>query len=103
MHGHQPMGAEIFEHPDGLVRSHVDVAKGFRMISADGQQGDFGLAAGGNILEPFEVSAVSRVVDSAAEVLEDKSAVAAMVIAQHPSAPVFAGRECYLPVTVREA
>ena len=100
VHGDEMFGAEIFEGFHGLVGAHVDFAKGFRMIRADGQQRDFGRDAAANFFEAVKVGAVAGVINAAALMFQNKSAVAAMLIAQGARAPMFAGREGDLPIVV---
>ena len=56
-----------------------------------------------DFLEAVEIGAVARVIDAPALVFQHKPAVAAMMVAQHARAPVFAGREGHLPVALAEA
>ena len=65
MHWHEPSGAKVPEDFDGLVGSHVQVAEGLRMVSADGQEGDFGPAVLTDLLKAVEIGAVAGVVDAA--------------------------------------
>ena len=41
VHRHKNLGAQIPERLHRLIRPHVDVAETFRVIRANGQQGDF--------------------------------------------------------------
>ena len=102
MHRDEPARAQIFEDFHGFVGAHVDVAEGFGVVSANGQQGNFRRAVSANILEAVEIGAVARVINAAALVLQDKTAIAAMIITQDASAPVLAGGQCDFPVAMRE-
>src|SRR5258707_2622389 len=73
------------------------------MIGADREQRDLGLASFANIFEPIEISTVSRVINPAALMFEDKPSVTAMIVAQYPCPPVLARRQSYLPIPMREA
>ena len=102
MHRHEPLRAQIFENLDGLIRTHVDVPKGFRMVRADGQQGDLGRTTAANILEAVEIGAVAGVINPAALMFEHETAITAVVVAQDASAPMFAGGEGDAPIPVRK-
>jgi len=102
VHWDEPPGAQIFEDFHGLVRAHVHVAEGFGVVSADGEQRDFRRAAPADFFEAIEIGAVAGVIDAATLMFEDKTAVAAMMIAQNTSAPMFARGQSNFPVAVRE-
>jgi len=102
VHWDEPPRAQIFEDFHGLVRAHVHVAEGFGVVSADGEQRDFRRAAPADFFEAIEIGAVAGVIDAATLMFEDKTAVAAMMIAQNTSAPMFARGQSNFPVAVRE-
>src|SRR6267154_771660 len=103
MHGNKPFGAQVLKDLDGFVRAHVDVTEGFGAIGADGQEGDLGREVLADLLEAVEVGAVAGVIDFAALMFEDEAAVAAVVVAQHAGAPMFAGRQGDLPIAMGKA
>src|ERR1700722_18280443 len=76
VHGNKPFGAQVLKNLDGFVGAHVDVAERFGPIGADGQEGDLGREVLADLLEAVEVGA---------------------------GAPMFAGRERYLPVAMGKA
>src|SRR5882724_10066307 len=100
MHGNKPFGAQVLKNLDGFVGAHVDVAEGFRAIGTDGQEGDLGREVLADLFEAVEVGAVTRVIDFAALMFEDEAAVAAVMVAQHAGAPMFAGSQSDLPVAM---
>lgn len=103
MHGNKPFCAQVLKNLDGFVRAHVDVAEGFGPIGADGEEGDLGREVLADLFEAVEVGAVAGVIDFAALMFEDEAAVAAVIIAKHAGAPMFAGRQGDLPVAMGEA
>src|SRR5437899_9759210 len=98
MHRDKPFGAEIAKDVHRFVRSHVNIAKGIRVIRPDREQGDLRGAAAANLLEAIRISAVAGVVNAASLVLEDKTAVAAVLVVKGARAPMFARRERHGPV-----
>jgi hypothetical protein len=100
VHGDEMFGAQIFKCFHRLVGAHVDFAKGFRMVRADGQERDFGCDAAADFFEAVKVGAVARVINAAPLVFQNEAAVAAMLVAQGARAPMFAGREGDLPIVV---
>src|SRR3954469_20407253 len=73
------------------------------MISADGQQRDFGPAIAADVFETIKVSAVTGVVNSPALMLEHEATVSTMTIAQDARAPMFARCQSHRPIAVRKA
>lgn len=102
VHRDEKFRAEVLERFHRLVGAHVHFAEGVRVIRADRQQGDFGRDAAADFFEAVEVGAVAGVIDAAALVFQNESAVAAVLVAQGAGAPMFAGREGDGPVVVRE-
>ena len=92
MHGNKIFGVNVLKNFQRLVRPHVGVAKGFRIIGADGKQRDFRRTKFPDFLESGEIGAVARVIKAATLVLQNKTAVAAMAVAQDARSPVLAGR-----------
>src|SRR5258708_2117378 len=72
------------------------------MIRADGQQRDFRRMFFTDLLEAVEICAVARVINFPALMLQNKSAVTAMAVAQRARAPMLAGRERHLPFLLPE-
>ena len=103
VHRNEMAGAEVFESFHGLIRAHMDFAERVRVICADGQQGDLRRLAASDFFEAVEVGAVAGVIKTAALVFQNKSAIAAMLVAQSPRAPMFAGRQRDFPIVMREA
>jgi hypothetical protein len=102
MHRHKKICAQIPERLHRLVRPHVDAPETFRVIRANRQQHDFRREFSADFLEAVEIRAVARVINFPALMLQHKSAVAAMTVAQRPRAPMFARRESHLPVALRK-
>src|SRR5688572_26213889 len=80
----------------------MDVPERVGIIRADWQQRDLGQAARADVLESVEVSAVTRVINAAALVFEDKTAITAVLVVNGTGAPVFARSQGHLPVGVRK-
>src|SRR5665213_1078317 len=102
VHRHKNFCAQILERLHRLVRPHVNFPKRRRVIRADGQQRDFRRNFPADFLEAVKIRAVARVINFPALMLQYKSAVAAMQIAQRPRAPMLARRERHLPVALRK-
>jgi len=68
---------------------------------ADRKQSDFRSELVAYLTESVEVSAVASVIDSAALVFDDKSAVTAVVITDHACAPMFCRGEGDPQITAR--
>src|SRR5437660_328786 len=103
MHWHEPLRSQVFEYPYRFIRPHVDTAKGFRVISANWQQGYLRRAGLANILEPLEIRTVARMINPAALIFEEKTAIPPVMVTQSPRAPVFTRRQCDSPIPVRKA
>src|SRR5882672_6835359 len=73
------------------------------MIGPDWKQRYLGLADFANFLEPVEIGAVSRVINPAALMLEQKTTVTTMIVAQYSCPPVLAGRQGHFPIPMRKA
>jgi hypothetical protein len=102
VHRDEPLGAKILENFDGFVGTHVDVAKGFGVIRANGKQRDLRRATLPDFLEATEVRAIAGVIDAPAMMFDDESAIAAMMIVENARAPMFARREGDLPFAVEK-
>ena len=102
MHGNEPLGFKLLEDFDGLVWAHMDLAKGFGMIGADWQQSDLRTTSAAYFLEAVKISAVARMINSPALMLENKAAKAPVMVAQNTSAPMFTGRESDAPILVNK-
>src|ERR1017187_437499 len=98
VHRHKKFRAQILERLHRLVRGHVDFAKRLRVIRADGQQRDLWRELPADFLEAVEKRAVARVINFPALMLQNETAVAAMLVVQRSRAPMFAGRERHLPI-----
>jgi len=97
VHRDEPLGLEVFEGADGLVRAHMDAQEGFGLVGADGQEGNLGLASAADLLESMPIGAVAGVVDSTSVVFEDEAAEPAILIVEDACAPMAAGGEGDLP------
>jgi len=87
VHRHQPLGLEVAEGLDGFVRPHVDVAKGVGIVGPNGPAsplpaGRFGRSPGNR-----RNRRCPRVVNAAALMLEQETAIAPVVVPQYPRAP----------------
>ena len=103
VHGNQPLRLEIVEGLDRLIGPHVDLAEGFWVVGPDGQQGQLGLEALADFMEPGEIGGIARVINRAPAVLQDEPAPAPVFISQGPGSPVLGRNEGHLPVVVAEA
>lgn len=102
VHGDKPFRFHVVKNFHGFVGAHVDVAKGFGAIRADGQHGNFRREVIADLFEAVEVRAVAGVINFAALMFEHESAVTAMIVTQRPCAPMFARRERHLPIAMRK-
>src|SRR6266702_2727158 len=66
VHRHQPARAQILEDSDCLVRPHVDVAEGFRMVSSNGQQRNFRPTTLADLLKSVKIGAVAGMLEAPA-------------------------------------
>src|SRR5436190_12691411 len=73
------------------------------MVRADRQQGDLGPAISSYVLEPIEIGAVPRVVNSPPLMFQNEAAVATVTVPQYTSTPMFAGRQSDRPIPMRKA
>jgi len=103
MHWHKPFRLHIVKYFHRLIRPHVDIAERFRPVRSDRQQRDLRFELLADLFEAVEISAVARVINFPALMLQHKSAVTAMAVVQRPRAPMFARRERHLPVALRKA
>src|SRR5262245_31745546 len=103
MHRHKPVRLQVPENSDGFIRSHMNLAKRFRMICANRQQRDLWSANLSNFLKTIKIRAVTGMIYSTSLVLEDKTSITSMVVPERACSPMFAWRQCYLPVPVAEA
>src|SRR5438132_3327196 len=103
VHRHQPVRAQIAKNFHRLVRSHVYPAKGIRKVGADGQQGDLWFEPRAHFLESVKIGAVAGVINAAAFMFQNETAVAAMIVPQQARAPVFAGGQRHFPVASGKA
>ena len=88
MHRNHPAGFEIKECLHGIGGVGVNVAELRRIVSADGQQSEFGSEAASDFAEAGKVGSIACVIDRVFARLQDEASVAAMRIFQDPRAPV---------------
>jgi len=103
MHGDKPFGFQFLEDLDGIIGSHVSMAKCLRVIGTDGKQGNFWGQDSTDLLKTVEIGAVASVIYTASLVLKDKASIAAVMIVQHAGTPVFTGGQRDRPVAVLKA
>src|SRR6267142_2916403 len=97
------MSAQVLEHTNGLIGTHVDATEGIWMVRADRQERDLWRAVFANLFESIEIGAVSRMVNPPSLMFQQEATVAPVMISKRARPPVFAGREGHFPITVREA
>src|SRR3954467_8628411 len=102
MHGNEPARAKAFKHFNGFIWSHVHVAKGFRVVSANRKKRNLRSTVFTNVTKPLKIRTVASVINCTALVFKNESAVAPMVIAQITSTPVFGRSQSYLPIQMAE-
>src|SRR5205814_10628717 len=93
VHRDQHFCAEFDERLDSLLRVHVHLPAGRRVVSADRQQRDVDLVALTDFFEAREISAVAAMKNRAAIHSYDESAEATMAIGQKTRAPMMRGGE----------
>src|SRR5512133_1807860 len=93
MHRHQRFCAKLEKRLHGFFRIHVNFAAAWRFIGANRKQSDVDLVALANVLEPWKISAVAAVKNSAAVHVDNKSAKVAMQICKKSRAPMMTWRE----------
>jgi len=102
MHWHQPAGTKFLEDFDRFVRTHMQMAERVRVIRANRQESDLGTIGAADVPEALEIGAVAGVVNAPALVFQNEASVAAMIIAEHASAPVFGGSKSHFPIALTE-
>src|ERR1039458_8175065 len=73
------------------------------MIRANRQQRDFRREPPANFLEAVEIRAVARVINFAALMFEQETAVTPVAVTQRARTPMPARREGHLPIALRKA
>src|SRR5687768_13504795 len=100
MHRDKPLRPQITKNLHRFIGSHMHMSKRIREIGANRQQGDFRCATVTDFFEPLEIGAISSVKNSAPLMFKNKTAVTAMLIAEHPCPPVLGGCEGHFPIAV---
>lgn len=103
MHRNHHLGPKLAKRLQGLLGIHVNVALSGRLISADGEQGEFDVGALADLLEAFKVGGVAAVKYRASRVFDEKAAESSVAIVKDSCSPVSCRGEGDLEGAVLEA